>query len=657
MVKIQSSWRGWIVRSSRRSTAIMMPDVVGLKMKTIVMDRLQCEVCGIPEPKCKAHQLCDGCKLSLFCSRTCQKVGWKRHKRICFERRRSAVAIQSAWREMSRDREGRRKAALLTIRSARREKRAREVAHPNIRHLVEECVAGIAFVTLFGVLGRSYKIFLLPGFAFLFVTMKMFQDLLAKPLVLRFRKKPMRTQIHTASRIILKLLSNESTFLAVFMVYVCIWSLDIHVPYWSILMIAAIVQKYQENRGEGNVLEIGNVKNKGDKGSGSITNLPRIVAKSDNQSSTTNGLVAGFFAIAALAFGSFITTAASSFWASHSFSRWAEVKRAESMYKDLTWETEVERAESMYTDLTWETIGIKWMDQLFTADALSYSYGFVRYMDEIPDTPFFCHPYDAMTNSTWNVSWASKLDEDEIELVNDNMGKLAQFWEKEKMEIPIGFTSFAHNRSALSPIWFTWDDAYRYISLKSELLQASDDDSNLLELARKFNQIVPRVKPPIFELKQSGGHAVLTKSLMKHDNPGLQNFAALISNNVFEYYFRESTGIEDDRESTGIEDEFIEEGYVVSLVQLLSSRNEEIRYAGTKVLRNMAHASHKIRDAALSSGAMQPVIYNVAQTGVEDSRFLQLLSSLCCGLPEPKLGEVESAVPTVFQIISKLSRQ
>ena len=43
------------------------------------------------------------------------------------------------------------------------------------------------------------------------------------------------------------------------------------------------------------------MKNKGVKGSGSITILPRIVAKSDNQSSTTHGLVAGFFAMAALA--------------------------------------------------------------------------------------------------------------------------------------------------------------------------------------------------------------------------------------------------------------------------------------------------------------------------------------------------------------------
>lgn len=285
MVKIQSSWRGWIVRSSRRSTAIMMPDVVGLKMKTIVMDRLQCEVCGIPEPKCKAHQLCDGCKLSLFCSRTCQKVGWKRHKRICFERRRSAVAIQSAWRKMSRDREGRRKAA-LTIRSARRQKRGREVAHPNTMHPdVEEgvvdglavvvghglaVIVGLAFVTLFAVL----KIFLLPGFWFLSITMGiqifgfwiglnfvapgLFRDL-AKPLVLRFREKPMRTHIDTASGIILKLLSNENTT-AVLMVSVCIWSFfGAHVSCWSVVMIAAIVEMYLIRGGNGNVLEIGNM--------------------------------------------------------------------------------------------------------------------------------------------------------------------------------------------------------------------------------------------------------------------------------------------------------------------------------------------------------------------------------------------------------------
>ncbi|KAL7537257.1 hypothetical protein ACHAXR_007700, partial [Thalassiosira sp. AJA248-18] len=82
-VKIQSTWRGWNTRST-------------------VSDNLEggdrCEVCGVPESNSKRHRLCDGCKISLFCSRTCQKAGWSEHKKTCRERKRAAFTILSAWK-------------------------------------------------------------------------------------------------------------------------------------------------------------------------------------------------------------------------------------------------------------------------------------------------------------------------------------------------------------------------------------------------------------------------------------------------------------------------------------------------------------------------------------------------------------------------------
>ena len=82
VVTIQSNWRGWYTRRK-----IMLDD-----------GRDRCEICGVTNNKEKQLHLSNGCRISLYCSVTCQEYGWNRHKIICKERQRAVLKIQSAWR-------------------------------------------------------------------------------------------------------------------------------------------------------------------------------------------------------------------------------------------------------------------------------------------------------------------------------------------------------------------------------------------------------------------------------------------------------------------------------------------------------------------------------------------------------------------------------
>jgi len=93
VVKIQSNWRGWYTR----------------RQLVINDGQDRCEVYGTLDSKDKQLNICNGCKLSLFCSVRCQEYAWKKknHKIICQERQRavqvrSAVKIQSSWRGYAR---------------------------------------------------------------------------------------------------------------------------------------------------------------------------------------------------------------------------------------------------------------------------------------------------------------------------------------------------------------------------------------------------------------------------------------------------------------------------------------------------------------------------------------------------------------------------
>ena len=107
VVKIQSNWRGWYTRRH-----LELNDG---------QDR--CEVCGRLDSKDKQLSICNGCKLSLFCSVRCQEYAWKKknHKIICQKRHMAAMKIQAAWASIKcakKLQEKTRQRAALKIQSA-----------------------------------------------------------------------------------------------------------------------------------------------------------------------------------------------------------------------------------------------------------------------------------------------------------------------------------------------------------------------------------------------------------------------------------------------------------------------------------------------------------------------------------------------------------
>ena len=101
VVKIQSNWRGWYTR----------------RQLVINDGQDRCEVCGALDSKDKQLTICDGCKLSLFCSVRCQEYAWKKkkHKIVCQERQKAVLKIQSAWRAMQLQQNAKQKSILPKI--------------------------------------------------------------------------------------------------------------------------------------------------------------------------------------------------------------------------------------------------------------------------------------------------------------------------------------------------------------------------------------------------------------------------------------------------------------------------------------------------------------------------------------------------------------
>ena len=95
VIKIQSNWRGWYTRSRR----------------LMLNNDDRCEVCKVVQGevrnngKKKQLHLCNGCKLSLYCSKKCQEYDWKRHKKICRDRQRAVLKIQFLWRKHHKQQE------------------------------------------------------------------------------------------------------------------------------------------------------------------------------------------------------------------------------------------------------------------------------------------------------------------------------------------------------------------------------------------------------------------------------------------------------------------------------------------------------------------------------------------------------------------------
>ena len=194
------------------------------------------------------------------------------------------------------------------------------------------------------------------------------------------------------------------------------------------------------------------------------------------------------------------------------------LKLCASVARMLIFEYQVESAKFSLKDNFRRSVQLKWTIQTKKTNGFFYRY--------IEDHVLYCHPYDAFSNPTWNVSWVYDLTEDEVDFANSIMRKLADH-HYDSSNPKLGLTSFISSRHAEAP-WITWAEASRYISLNAVIRNPSSDDSvKLQECIIDFMEVASAVDPPLKEVLCSGVFSSFAQMLTFADKPAVQLEAAL----------------------------------------------------------------------------------------------------------------------------------
>ena len=176
-------------------------------------------------------------------------------------------------------------------------------------------------------------------------------------------------------------------------------------------------------------------------------------------------------------------------------------------------------------------------------------------------------------------------------------------------------------------------------SLKMALSQPNINDATLLDTVRGFRKILSvEHNPPVTEVLASGVLPAFVQMLQLNDKPKIQFEAAWALTNIA---------------STDETKAIVDAGAVPYFSQLLSSPDPEVREQCAWCLGNIAGDSAPLRDVVLSSGAMQPLLQNIAQPATTSlfNNCIWALSNFCRGKPQPNLSFVSPCVPTLAQIL------
>ena len=176
-------------------------------------------------------------------------------------------------------------------------------------------------------------------------------------------------------------------------------------------------------------------------------------------------------------------------------------------------------------------------------------------------------------------------------------------------------------------------------SLKTALSQPNIDDTTLLDVVRGFRKILSvEHNPPVNEVLASGVLPAFVQMLQLNDKPKIQFEAAWALTNIA---------------STDETKAVVDAGAVPFFAHLLTSPDPDVREQVAWCLGNIAGDSHALRDAVLASGAMQPLLQNIAEPASKSllNNCIWTLSNFCRGKPQPNLSYVSPAVPTLVQIL------
>lgn len=176
-------------------------------------------------------------------------------------------------------------------------------------------------------------------------------------------------------------------------------------------------------------------------------------------------------------------------------------------------------------------------------------------------------------------------------------------------------------------------------ALMLKLSQTNIDEATLRYVATGFRKILSvETNPPVNEVLASGILPAFVQMLQLNDKPKVQFEAAWALTNIA---------------STSETKAIVDAGAVQYLTQLLSSPDAEVREQSAWCLGNIAGDSSTLRDAVLTTGAMQPLLQNIVQPANESlfDNCVWALSNFCRGKPQPRLNLVSPAVPILAEVL------
>eukprot|EP01090_Pellita_catalonica_P022076 TRINITY_DN8449_c0_g1_i2.p1 TRINITY_DN8449_c0_g1~~TRINITY_DN8449_c0_g1_i2.p1 ORF type:complete len:502 (-),score=79.41 TRINITY_DN8449_c0_g1_i2:18-1469(-) len=162
-----------------------------------------------------------------------------------------------------------------------------------------------------------------------------------------------------------------------------------------------------------------------------------------------------------------------------------------------------------------------------------------------------------------------------------------------------------------------------------------------LKATAKFRKMLSiETDPPIKQVIAAGVVPIFIRFLERADVPQLQFESAWALTNIASGSSKQTALV-------------VDAGAVAHFVKLLQSPNDDVREQAIWALGNIAGDSTNTRDLVLNHGALAPLLTNIAHSTRPTMlrNAVWTLSNLCRGKPQPPLGHIQAALPTLAKLL------
>ena len=685
VIKIQSNWRGY----ESRQQLMHINDDDG---------RPRCEVCGITNSKTKQLHICNGCKVSLFCSKKCQDYAWKKrgHREFCLERQRAAVTVQRLWRRKICQRVRRREEI-----TRRREEMKRGIM------AIKRVVVNMVHMVVWTVETMKDMIMSVKN-AMVNVMSSIILGLIQAAGAM---KGIMMTVYHKSGQMA-RVLALLGIFYFIHFFYV---------TYICLRIYYGVMGKWEAQWGEstGFFYRFDTAYVLICHPYDAFTNPTWKVNWDENLDKDEVGFVHEFSDVFAKRFMSYSKEfhghtvvdlpngkAASLAWDDlPAYTQWRKLYTYDELKEmsALGWKEKISKSVPSFAYLSYEAadhyktiykekldeqmmnkIRRKWEMQ---KESKGFQYlhraneGYLYcYVDEFGHLP--CDPYDAFnwndlygefSTHKWEVDWDTNLEEYEVMYVHSNREKIIG----SSLYLSTGLQGYTVLTSPYDEYvkenykQVAWEDISKYLSLK-KVLTALDldnvytivDHASYLYAVKEYSKLLTNAATPFREVLLTSKNLISITKLLSFDDyqSGLFFEAAVLLNQIMDYMEKLKLSYQRDRDKTKrILDELVfDEGAGVTLhlvhvlLRYLLSNNALVNETSTRLLGLISMTSPKFRDAMLSDGATRLVLNNILKPRSE-SHFLDSLETffwLCRG-EVPPMEEVKVISPVLTKVITK----